>query len=182
MCKFCHQLSDTVESLENTPCPKRLEFTEESGKTEKCETPLPVTKTPSQIASNVISEMEKANKELKRLQLLKAMAEERDRLAALIARKNKSCFLFAKIEIPVLLLQVQLAIHAWLVYETSSTPPKSNDAWYHYIQCPRISIRITVLNTNPYQHRSWTRLRPRCHRYFADVRGGDPTHSGSWGS
>ena len=107
MCEFCHQLSDTKESLENGPCPKRLDFTKENGKVETCETPLPpaktplpVVKTPSQHASKITFEMEKANKEIKRLQLLKAMAVERDRLAALIERKNKSRFLFAKIDIP----------------------------------------------------------------------------------
>lgn len=129
MCQFCHELSDTVESLENTPCPKRLDFNEESGKVEqRGKTPLPVVKPPSQHASEAIFEMEKANKEIKRLQVLKAMAVERERLAELIARRNRSCFLFAKIEIPPFLLQVQLETYAWLVCETLSFPSKRNDA------------------------------------------------------
>ena len=129
MCQFCQELSDTVESLENTPCPKRLDFNEESGKVEqRGKTPLPVVKPPSQHASEAIFEMEKANKEIKRLQVLKAMAVERERLAELIARRNRSCFLFAKIEIPPFLLQVQLETYAWLVCETLSFPSKRNDA------------------------------------------------------
>lgn len=90
MRKYCQEVGDTMESLKDGLCsqsPKCLSFGSESGKENKDDTDT--------AKARVLSEMEKANQELKRLQILKALEVERQRLAELLARKEKCCSLFA---------------------------------------------------------------------------------------
>lgn len=96
-CKRCHELGDDLDLMKRSPCPKPLTFEGEKDVAKQHDKSLPVSKPAADMekATTLRSQIEKAEKEMKRLEILKVMAEERQRLAELMAQKTKSCFLLA---------------------------------------------------------------------------------------
>lgn len=102
MCNKCFCLSDDMAVLRSKCCPKALSFESPPEKT-SVETGAPAIPTSKKVEKNEVSrnernqveaEMEATRKEIRRLQLLREMQLERQRLADLIAQKRaKVCFL-----------------------------------------------------------------------------------------
>lgn len=96
-CKRCYALGDDLDQLKSSPCTKALTFEGKEDVAKQHDQSLLVSNPAADLekATSLRAEIEKAEKEMKRLRILKAIAEERQRLAELMAQKTKSGFLFA---------------------------------------------------------------------------------------
>ncbi len=94
MCNKCYCLSDDMKTLKSNQCPKALDFDTASERGEVLASPIEEKKEKDSVKASVLYEMEAAKKEIRRLQILKEMQLERQRLADLIAKKRTSeCYL-----------------------------------------------------------------------------------------
>lgn len=114
MCKTCFEFG-ALESLKVSPCPKSLSFDANEKIEKSVSVPPPVVpcaneksvSVPPPVkdlkkATSLRAELDTANLELKRLEILKSLALERQLLKDLLAKKTKVCFLFAHISIYIL--------------------------------------------------------------------------------
>ena len=97
MCNKCFTLSDDMAKLRSQCCPKALSFESPPEKTSEIGTGAPANPIPKKVEKNEVSknernqveaEMEATRKEIRRLQLLREMQLERQRLADLLAQKR----------------------------------------------------------------------------------------------
>lgn len=87
-------LSDNMKALQSNLCPKALDFDTASERGEVLASPTEEKKEKDGVKGSIQYEMEATKKEIRRLQLLKEMQLERQRLADLIAKKRtKECYL-----------------------------------------------------------------------------------------
>lgn len=94
MCNKCFMLSDNMKALQSNLCPKALDFDTASERGEVLASPTEEKKEKDGVKGSIQYEMEATKKEIRRLQLLKEMQLERQRLADLIAKKRtKECYL-----------------------------------------------------------------------------------------
>lgn len=97
MCNHCFGLGDDMHKIKATICPKALDFTSSDMET-PTEVPPPVLPMQEKVhagmvetkTSRIKQDMEAVQMEIKRLQILREMQVERERLASLIAKKRQA--------------------------------------------------------------------------------------------
>ena len=99
MCNHCFGLGDDIHKIKASICPKALDFTSSEKNTESpTEVPPPVLPMEKKVhagmfeteTSRIKQDMEAVQKEIKRLQILREMQVERERLASLLAKKRQA--------------------------------------------------------------------------------------------
>ena len=98
MCNHCFVLGDDMGKFKASICPKALDFTSPEKTETLTEVPPPALPMEKKVhagmveteTSRIKQDMEAVQKELKRLQILKEMQVERERLASLIAKKRQA--------------------------------------------------------------------------------------------
>ena len=98
MCNHCFGLGDDIHKIKASICPKALDFTSSDTTETPTEVPPPVLPMEKKVhagmveteASRIKQDMEAVQKEIKRLQILREMQVERERLASLLAKKRQA--------------------------------------------------------------------------------------------
>lgn len=90
MCAKCFSLADDSKSLLSQPCPKAFDFGEPNKMPSEAAPNPPQGVDNTERKKQLQLKLEKAEREIKRLSLLKRLQQERAQLAELLAKKRNS--------------------------------------------------------------------------------------------